>query len=121
MLLGGLVLADPDSFAVPRSASITLSEPAGQTLEVYAESLRPGEVNLHLYLEGTTSARVSFRAIAMSATSQSGRQALVAFYHAGTGHEIAEVRLTRGVWGFHVAGADGAGRPLRGSFALPIN
>jgi len=121
VLLGGLVLADPNSFAVPRSASITLAEPAGQTLEIYAESLRPGEVNLHLYLEGTTSARVSFRAISMRASSQSGKHAPVAFYHAGTGHEIAEVRLTRGVWGFRVAGADGAGRPLSGSFALPIN
>jgi cation-transporting ATPase V/Cu+-exporting ATPase len=121
VLLGGLVLADPDSFAVPRSASITLAEPAGQTLEIYAESLRPGEVNLHLYLEGTTSARVGFRAISMSATSQAGRHARVALYHAGTGHEIAEVRLTRGVWGFHIAGADAAGRPLSGSFALPIN
>ena len=121
VLLGGLVLADPNSFAVPRSASITLAEPAGQTLEIYAESLRPGEVNLHLYLEGTTSARVSFRAISMRASSQSGKHAPVAFYHAGTGHEIAEVRLTRGVWEFRVAGADGAGRPLSGSFALPIN
>ncbi len=121
VLLGGLVLADPDSFAVPRSASITLAEPAGQTLEVYAESLRPGEVNLHLYLEGTTSARVSFRSISMRATSQSGANARVAFYDAGTGHEIAEVRLARGVWDFHIAGADGTGRPLSGSFALPIN
>jgi copper-transporting P-type ATPase V len=121
VLLGGLVLADPDSFAVPRSASITLAEPAGQTLEIYAESLRPGEVNLHLYLEGPTSARVSFRTLAMSATSQTGRHAHVGFYDAGTGHDIAEVRLTRGAWEFHLAGADGAGHPLTGSFALPIN
>ncbi len=120
-LLGGLVLAAPDSFAVPRTASITLHEPAGETLEVYAESLRPGEVNLHLYLEGTTSARVGYRSIAMRASSASGRQAKVTLYHAGTGHEIAETRLTRGVWEFHVTGVDGAGRALSGSFALPIN
>jgi cation-transporting ATPase V len=121
VLLGGLVLADPNSFAVPSTASITLSEPAGETLEVYAEPLRPGNVNLHLYLEGTTSARVGYRSIAMRATSQTGASAKVNFYTAGTGHEIAEVHLTRGVWEFRVAGADAAGRPLRGSFALQIN
>jgi copper-transporting P-type ATPase V len=120
-LLGGLVLAAPDSFAVPRTASITLREPAGETLEIYAEPLRPGEVNMHLYLEGATSARIGYRSIAMRAVSQTGAHATVAFYHAGTGHEIAEVRLTRGVWEFHVAGVDGAGRPLGGSFAVPIN
>ena len=121
VLLGGIVLGDPNSFAVPRSASITLSEPAGETLEVLAEPLRPGNVNLHLYLEGTTSARIGYRSIAMRATSQTGTHANVTFYTAGTGHEIAEVRLTRGVWDFHVAGADAAGRALRGSFALQIN
>ncbi len=121
VLLGGLVLADPNSFAVPRTASFTLAEPAGQTLEVSAEPLRPGNVNVHLYLEGTTSARVGYRSIVMSATSQTGAKAKVTFYDAGIGHEIAEVRLTRGVWELRVAGADAAGRPLRGSFAVPIN
>jgi cation-transporting ATPase V/Cu+-exporting ATPase len=121
VLLGALVLAAPDSFAVPRTASITLSEPAGETLEVYAVPLRPGNVNLHLYLEGTTSARVGYRSISLSAVSQAGKHARVGFYDAGTGHEIAEVHLTRGVWDFHVAGVDGAGRKLGGSFAVPIN
>ncbi len=121
VLLGGLVLADPNSFVVPRTASITLAEPAGETLEIYALPLRPGEVNLHLYLEGTTSARVSFRSISMRATSATGVHAKVTFYDAGTGHDIAEVPLTHGVWDFHIAGADGAGRPLSGSFAVPIN
>jgi hypothetical protein len=121
LLLGGLVLAAPNSFAVPRTASITLREPAGETLEVYAEPLRPGNVNLHLYLEGATSARVGYRSIAMTATSATGKHARVGFYQAGTGHEIAEVQLTRGVWDFHVRGADAAGHPLSGSFAVPIN
>jgi cation-transporting ATPase V/Cu+-exporting ATPase len=120
-LLGGLVLADPNSFAVPATASETLVEPAGETLEVYAEPLRPGLVNLHLYLEGATSARVSYRSISMRAISATGKSAKVTFYHAGTGHDIAQVQLTRGVWDFHIAGADGAGRPLSGSFAVPIN
>ncbi len=121
VLLGGLVLADPNSFAVPRTAAFTLAEPAGETLEVEALPLRPGNVNLHLYLEGATSARVSFRSISMRATSQTGARAKVAYYVAGTGHDIAEVHLTRGVWDIHIAGADGAGRPLSGSFAVPIN
>jgi cation-transporting ATPase V len=121
VLLGGLVFADPESFAVPRTASFTLPEPAGQTLEVYAEPLRPGNVNLHLYLEGTTSGRVGYRSIFMSATSQTGAKARVTFYDAGIGHEIAQVPLTRGVWDFHIAGADAAGRALRGSFAVQIN
>ncbi|HEY4812680.1 MAG TPA: HAD-IC family P-type ATPase, partial [Solirubrobacteraceae bacterium] len=121
LLLGGLVLVVPNSFAVPRAASITLSEPAGETLEVYAEPLRPGNVNLHLYLEGTTSARVGYRSISMAAVSATGKRARVGFFDAGTGHDIAEVRLTRGVWDFHVTGVDGAGRPLGGSFAVQIN
>jgi copper-transporting P-type ATPase V len=121
VLLGGLVLAAPDSFAVPRAASITLREPAGETLEIYAEPLRPGNVNLHLYLEGTTSARVGYRSISMRAGSQAGAHAKVSFYNAGIGHDIAEVHLTRGVWDFHIAGIDGAGRRLRGSFAVAIN
>ncbi|HTU78853.1 MAG TPA: heavy metal translocating P-type ATPase [Solirubrobacteraceae bacterium] len=120
-LLGGLVLAAPDSFAVPRSASMTLAEPAGETLEVYAVPLRPGIVNVHLYLEGATSARVPYRSISMRAISATGARAKVNVYVAGTGHDIAEVRLTRGVWDFDISGADGAGRPLRGSFAVQIN
>jgi copper-transporting P-type ATPase V len=121
LLLGGLVLVVPNSFAVPRAASISLNEPAGETLEVYAEPLRPGNVNLHLFLEGTTSARVGYRSISMAAVSATGKHAHVGFFDAGTGHDIAEVNLTRGVWDFHVTGMDGAGRPLRGSFAVQIN
>ncbi len=121
VLLGGLVLADPNSFAVPTSASETLREPGGETLEVYIEHLKPGAVDLHLYLVGTTSARPSFRTISMLATSASGTHAKVAFYRAGTGHEIAETQLTRGVWNFQIAGSDGTGQRLSGSFAVPIN
>jgi cation-transporting ATPase V/Cu+-exporting ATPase len=121
VLLGGLVLADPNSFAVPSSASETLHEPAGETLEVYVEHLKPGAVDLHLYLVSATSARPSFRTLSMLATSSSGIHAKVNFYRAGTGHEIAEAQLTRGVWKFQIAGSDGAGNRLSGSFAVPIN
>jgi cation-transporting ATPase V len=121
VLLGTLVIADPSSFAVPRSAAETLVEPAGETLQVYAVSLRPGIVDLHLFLQGTTSVRVGYRSISMSAVSSTGTHAKVSFYDAGIGHEIAEVPLTRGVWELRVSGADAVGRRLAGSFALPIN
>ncbi len=121
VLLGGLVLADPNSFAVPSSASETLHEPAGETLEVYIERLKPGTVNLHLYLQGTGSARPSFRTLSMRATSAAGAHAKVNFYEAGTGHQIAETQLTRGVWKFQVTGSDATGHSLSGSFAVPVN
>jgi cation-transporting ATPase V len=121
VLLGTLVLADPNSFAVPSSASETLHEPAGETLEVYIERLKPGTVNLHLYLQGTGSARPSFHTLSMLATSATGAHAKVNFYEAGTGHEIAETQLTRGVWKFQIAGSNGTGHRLSGSFAVPVN
>jgi hypothetical protein len=120
-LLGTLVLADPDSFAVPSTASETLVEPAGETLELYVLPLRPGIVNMHIYLEGATSARPSFRSISMRATSATGAHAKVSFYVAGTGHDIAETRLTRGVWDFQITGSDDTGHRLGGSFAVPVN
>jgi hypothetical protein len=121
VLLGTLVLADPNSFAVPSSASETLHEPAGETLEVYIERLKPGTVNLHLYLQGTGSARTSFHTLSMHAISATGVHAKVNFYEAGTGHEIAETQLTRGVWKFQVTGSDATGHSLSGSFAVPVN
>ncbi|HEV7938508.1 MAG TPA: cation-translocating P-type ATPase [Solirubrobacteraceae bacterium] len=121
VLLGTLVLADPNSFAVPDSASETLHEPAGETLEVYIERLKPGTVNLHLYLQGTDSTRPSFHTLSMLATSATGTHAKVNFYVAGTGHDIAETQLTRGVWKFQIAGSDGTGHSLSGSFAVPVN
>lgn len=121
MLLGTLVLADPNSFAVPGTASVTLPQPAGETLEVYVEPLKPGLVNLHLYLERATGPRPSFHSIALRATSATGARANVDYYLAGTGHDIAQARLTRGVWKFQIAGVDDAGHSLRGSFTVPIN
>jgi copper-transporting P-type ATPase V len=121
VLLGSLVLADPNSFAVARTASIALKEPAGETLEVYALPLRPGDVNMHLYLVQGSGTRPRFGSISMTATSSTGSHAPVRFYDAGTGHDIAEAHLTQGVWEFRVHGSDGTGRLLSGSFALPIN
>jgi hypothetical protein len=121
VLLGTLVLAVPDTFAVPRSAALSLGEPAGEALQVWTPSLRPGNEELHLYLEGRTSRRPDFRSIAMSATSSTGAHAKVTLYSAGTGHDIAAVHLRTGVWEFRIAGSDSSGHRLRGSFALPIN
>jgi P-type Cu+ transporter len=121
VLLGSLVLADPNSFAVPRTASITLKEQAGETLEVYALPLKQGEVDMHLYLERAGGGRPGFGALSMDATSSTGAKAPVQFYVAGPGHDIAEAELTQGVWSFEVKGKDTAGKPLDGSFVLPIN
>jgi hypothetical protein len=121
VLLGTLVIADPNSFAVPSTASETLPEPAGETLQVYVLPLKPGIVNLHLYLEATSGSRPSFHSVAMHATSATGAHAKVNFYVAGSGHDIAETRLTRGVWKFQITGADGSGHKLGGSFAVPVN
>jgi copper-transporting P-type ATPase V len=121
VLLGGLLAADPNSFAVPRTASITLHEPGDETLEVYALPLRPGDVNMHLYLVSATGAAPRFRSISMLASSSTGARAAVRLYVAGPGHEIAEAHLSRAIWNFRVHGDDGAGRALGGSFALPIN
>jgi len=120
-LLAALVLGDPNSFAVPRTASFTLPETAGETLEIYVEPLRPGPVNVHMYLEGTTSARIGYRSIAIAGRSSTGRRARIGLYDAGTGHDIGEAHLSRGVWSFHVTGADQHGRPLRGTFTVQVN
>lgn len=121
ILLGGLVIAAPDTFAVPQAASQALGEPAGEILQVYVPSLRPGLVGIHLYLQRSNASRPSFGPISLAATSASGARAHVQLYVAGTGHEFATAQLSRGVWEFRVAGRDGAGRRLGGSFALPIN
>jgi soluble P-type ATPase len=121
VLLGTLVLADPNSFAVPSEATETLRQPAGETLEVSVLPLRPGTVEMHLYLLDAAGAHVPYRSISTLATSASGAHAKVSYYVAGTGHDIAETQLTRGIWKFQITGMDGYGHNLRGSFAVPIN
>ncbi|HXA54992.1 MAG TPA: heavy metal translocating P-type ATPase [Solirubrobacteraceae bacterium] len=120
LLLGTIVVADPNSFAVPSSASIALKQPAGETLQVYALPLRPGKVELHLYLLGPAG-EVPYRSLSIDATSATGAHTKLTMYVAGPGHDIAETHLTRGVWKLRVSGADSAGHLLSGSFALPIN
>ncbi|HSZ14275.1 MAG TPA: heavy metal translocating P-type ATPase [Solirubrobacteraceae bacterium] len=117
-ILGGMVLADPSTFAAPGEAERTVAEAHGETLEVNALPLQPGNVALHVYLLGA--GQPTLRSIAMSATSSTGARATVHLYRAGPAHFIGQARLTAGEWSFRVSGADGAARPLGGSFAIPI-
>jgi hypothetical protein len=121
VLLGTLVLAVPDTFAVPSSASTTLTEPAGETLQVLATPLRPGLVNVHLYLDGRTSRRVTFGSMAVSAMSAAGARAVATVLSGGPGHDIAQFHLSTGVWKLGLVGADGGGHRLGGSVTIPIN
>jgi cation-transporting ATPase V/Cu+-exporting ATPase len=122
VLLGTLVLAAPDTFAVPRSEWLTLPEPAGETMQVLAYPLTPGEVQFHLYLLSAGGSRPVYRSMAFSATSSAGTHAPVQVYLVGPGHDIAQANLRAvGVWEFRVAGVDSLGHRLSGSFSIPIN
>jgi copper-transporting P-type ATPase V len=121
-ILGALVVADPGTFVGPSEAARTIAEPHGESLAINTLPLAPGNVAVHVYLTGETG-QPTLRSIAMTATSATGAQTggvPVTFLRAGPAHFIGQVRLTSGKWTFQIAGADGAGRRLRGSFTIPI-
>ncbi len=118
-ILGALVIADPNTFVGPSEAARSLPEPAGERLVINALPLQPGSVALHVYLVGS-GGQTAIRSISMTAASSTGAQAPVRFFRAGPEHFIGQVDLTKGEWSFRVAGADGASRPLGGSFTIPI-
>jgi cation-transporting ATPase V len=118
-ILGGLVIAAPNTFVGPPEAARTISEPHGEALEIDAVPLLPGPVALHTYLAGDTG-NPTLGSIAMTATSSTGRRAIVRFYRAGPAHFIGQVTLTRGEWTFGISGADGAHHALGGSFRISI-
>jgi cation-transporting ATPase V len=122
-LLGTLVLAVPDTFAVPSALSQTIVEPAGASLQIQAYPLRPGEVQIHLYVlaSSSTASQTGFRSLALSATSDRGTHVTARIYTVDPHHAIALIRLTVGVWAVHVTGVETAGHRLHGSLALPIN
>ncbi len=120
VILGALVVADPNTFVGPSEAARTIAEPAGESLVVDALPLQPGNVALHVYLAGSTS-QPTFQSIAMSAISSTGATAHVRFFRAGPAHFIGQVRLTRGEWLFRISGGDGAHHSLDGSFTIPIS
>jgi cation-transporting ATPase V/Cu+-exporting ATPase len=120
VLLGGLVIADPNTFVGPSEVARTIAEPNGETLDVNALPLQPGNVALHTYLVSATS-QPTLQSIAMTSTSSTGATATVRFYRAGPAHFIGQVDLTRGEWTFRIAGSDGAQHALGGSFTIPIS
>jgi hypothetical protein len=113
----------PDTFAVPRSSSQTLREPAGETLQVWTSSLRPGPVQVHFQLNGANGdAGVSIRAIALAATSSRGAHVAGQTARFSANHWAAYFNdLAVGVWKFTITGTDGSHRHLGGSVTLPIN
>ncbi len=120
LLLGGLVLADPNTFVGPPTASRIVPEPAGESLYITALPLQPGTVDLHTYLVSASNAQPTIAAIAMRGTSTTGATATPRFFPAGPAHEIGEVKLTQGTWTFRISGSDGAHHPLGGSFTITI-
>jgi hypothetical protein len=121
VLLGALVLGVPNTFGVPRSLSRTVPQASGETLQLSVPSLRPGTVDVHLYLYRPYATLPSFRSVSLQADSQHGDQVNGTLYSSGPGHVIAVVPLTTGIWSVHIRGVDGHGQAVRASIALPIN
>jgi cation-transporting ATPase V len=119
VILGGLVIADPSTFVGPSEAARNIAEPHGEVLEINALPLQPGNVALHTYL-ASGSGSPTLESIAMTATSNTGKTAIVRFFRAGPAHFIGQVDLTSGEWTFRITGQDGAHHPLTGSFTIPI-
>ena len=57
VVLGGLVLARPNTFVGPPTAQRTLTEPNGERVMISAEHLMPGIVELHTYLRAAPAGR----------------------------------------------------------------
>jgi hypothetical protein len=120
VLLGGLVLADPETFVGPSTATRIIAEPAGESLDITALPLRPGNVELHTYLVGSNGSEPTIARVAMTGTSEAGTTAVPRFFPAGPAHEIGQVDLSKGTWRFRISGTDGTHNPLRGSFTITI-
>ena len=121
VLLAALVLAVPDTFAVPTSASKAIPQAAGEVLQVQAYPLYPGDVQVHMYLAGQTAAHVTFRSLTVTATSSTGARSVPVIYSAGPGHDIAYPHLGSGVWKITFAGVDGGGHRLSGVLTVRVN
>ncbi|HWH10153.1 MAG TPA: heavy metal translocating P-type ATPase [Solirubrobacteraceae bacterium] len=123
LILGGLVLADPNTFVGPPSANRTLAEPNGESLLISAENLVPGNVQLHTYLVSASSSQPSFRTLSMLATSAaSGAATAVRVLPAGPQHEIGQVDLrTSGDWTIKLWGSDAGHHALTGTFTIRIS
>ena len=120
IVLGALVLAVPDTFAVPSSASHTFAAANGATVEVQATPLTAGEVGVHLYLFGAENGPAASRR-SITATSSTGLHATASVYVLAPNHDLGVIRLSTGFWNLKVSVVDSAGRRLGGTFAVPIN
>jgi soluble P-type ATPase len=121
VLLGGLVLGAPDTFAVPSSVTHVFTATSGATLEVEATPLTANEVGVHLYLYDATNAQSDAGRTPISATSSTGRRAAGTLYTIAPDHDFGAIRLSTGVWDLHISVTDSAGQRLGGSFAVPVN
>ena len=121
VLLGALVLGLPNTFAVPHSVSRTVAQQSGETLQLSVPSLRPGNVQGHLYLYRPYAAVPRFSRLTLEANSQRGDHATGTLYYSGPGHAIAEFPLTTGIWSVHIGGVDSNGRAVRATLTLPVN
>ncbi|HEX4109832.1 MAG TPA: cation-translocating P-type ATPase, partial [Solirubrobacteraceae bacterium] len=79
-LLGVLVLAAPDTFAVPSSASHTFIATGGEQVQVGVTPLTAGEVGVHVYLFGATNATSIAGRVPISATSSRGQRVVGTVY-----------------------------------------
>jgi soluble P-type ATPase len=123
LILGALVVTDPNTFVGPPSANRTLAEPDGESLLISAEHLIPGNVQFHTYLVGGSSSQPSFRTLAMTATSDAtGAATTVRVLPAGPQHEIGQVDLkTAGSWTIKLWGSDAARHQLTGRFTIRVS
>ncbi|HEX3874027.1 MAG TPA: heavy metal translocating P-type ATPase [Solirubrobacteraceae bacterium] len=123
VILGGLVLADPNTFVGPPTANRMLGEPDGESLLITAEPLVRGNVEFHTYLVGRSNGQPSFETMSMSATSDAtGRAATVRVLPAGPQHEIGQVDLgSTGQWTVRLWGTDAAGHSLTGTFRIRVS
>jgi cation-transporting ATPase V/Cu+-exporting ATPase len=121
LLLGGLVLGVPNTFAVASSASHTFRGPDGESVQVQATPLTAGSVYVHVYLYGTTDTASIAGAVPISATSAAGGHANATVYSIAPDHEFGVIHLSTGVWNLRVAVRDATGHQIGGSFAVPVN
>jgi hypothetical protein len=123
VILGGLVLARPNTFVGPPTAHRTLAEPNGERLMISAEHLMPGTIELHTYLRGGARPQPSFGPMSMRATSDAtGTSATVRVRRVGPQHAIGRVDLaTTGLWTITLWGSDAANHPLTGTFTLRVS
>ncbi len=121
VILGGLVLGVPNTFAVASTASHTFRGPDGESVQVQATPLTAGSVYVHVYLYGTTNTSSISGRVPITATSAAGARATATVYSISPDHEFGVIHLRTGVWNLHVSVRDAKGIRIGGAFAVPVN